>query len=93
MPCAKCGRMKYKRKMIDHTVTILQKDGMFASYAVDKGETSSAYLERYDARCNPRVLHQSADSLEQVEKLLNANLDICISRGWRICYEGVRNYG
>lgn len=79
--------------MKDHIVTILQKDGMFAVFALDKGYSQTAFVGRFDSRCHPQTFHQTAENLTDATKLLNANLDISISRGWRIGYEGVRNYG
>lgn len=79
--------------MKDHVVTILHKDGRFAAFALDKGDSQTAFVGRFDARCNPSVFHQTAETLKDANNLLNVNLDISISRGWRIGYEGVRNYG
>lgn len=79
--------------MKNHLVTILHKDGKFAAFALDQGENTPAFVGRYDARCQPPVFYQTAENLTDATKLLNVNLDISISRGWRIGYEGVRNYG
>lgn len=79
--------------MNDHTVTILEKDGMFASMAIDKGDNAVAYVGRNDARCNPPNFYQTVDKFEHAVEMLNTYLKISESRGWRVIYQGQRNSG
>ncbi|MBK8810666.1 MAG: hypothetical protein IPN69_08030 [Acidobacteria bacterium] len=79
--------------MKDHTVTILEKDNVFAAFAIDKGNQDQAFVGRFDPRCNPSIFHQSADNVSDASQLLLANIQISVTRAWRIVYSGERNKG
>ncbi len=79
--------------MNDHTATILEKSGMFAVFAIDKGESPTVYVGRFDGRCTPTHFHQTAEKFEDAAELLKVNLNISQSRGWKISYQGKRIYG
>lgn len=66
---------------------------MFAAMAIDKGDSATAYFGRYDSRCNPPQLYQTAEAFEDAAELLNVNVNISKSRGWRVVYQGQRIYG
>jgi len=75
--------------MNDHTVTILEKDGIFACFALDKG-ASTNYVGRFDPRCTPPAFLQTAEKFEDAVELLKVNIKISESHGWKVVWQGVR---
>lgn len=79
--------------MNDNTVTILENDGMYTAFTIDKDISSTVYVGRYDAHRTPHRFHQTAERFEDAVELLKVNLKISNSRGWKISYQGKRNHG
>ena len=79
--------------MKNHTVTILVKDDMVALMAIDQFQNMPALVGRFDGRRQPVIFHQTADRFEDAAELLKTNINISVDRGWRIGWQGQRNYG